>query len=405
MKDSIRAMQSQIDSLLFKEGSFSAIGWLLSEGHLDYSDYQHWRKDGKAYLEDYFKTELPELITRLRRAEEYANKLKLESFHLSYYSALDQEPLRVCRSEANERLLTTGYQPARNRVQTDLFFDSAPLLLQQNLKRAIADQQSDLIPGLLMQLKSLAPEKSLAFEHLLLEQEQLRLCLNPGKRIETLQNRLTPTAFEVLGSLANDFLIPFWQQLSLDLSGRPFDPANPELHSSFTAFKALQWQQVIDAIAREENWPAQPLLLFRYAEACFKLNREVSGLEKWFKLFLDVPEYAERMLADTSNFLLRSDWRNFNELEPDLEARFFPAWAVLIKPALAVIEVDTDAENPACRALQMIRDLANSAQQGITEHTIQLRAKLRQDFPNLFVHYMAASASSKRARGTITKDS
>ena len=51
-----RLIQNQVDFILFEEGSFAPLNWLLREGHLDYNEYLNWRKGKSTYLEDYFKT-------------------------------------------------------------------------------------------------------------------------------------------------------------------------------------------------------------------------------------------------------------------------------------------------------------------------------------------------------------
>lgn len=387
MSNSIKTIQNQVDAILFEEGSFSAIAWLLREGFLDYADYLNWRKGGIGYLEDHFKTALPEIMASLKLAQHYAEKLKLEVVGQPYAS-INQQVLNICRSSANEAILNRVYQPAENRIQMDLFFDSAPVLAAQDLTRAIVDQRDEDITRLLAQVQSLAPEKYESFNRLLAQQKQLLHYPDTRSKIEFLLNTMTPLAFSVLGRFANDFLTPYWQQLSLKLSGRRFEAAYPEDHLSFTAFRAFQWQEVIAAIEREADWNKQPDLLYRYAEAGFKLNKEAAGLENWFRLFMLFPDYAERLVAGTGNYLLLSDWRNFSELDPELGTVFFPAWAVLKKPALAKITMAIDAENIGNDSLQLISGLA--ACTGINESAINLRAKLRQQNPSLFIHYMAA---------------
>ncbi len=341
-------------------------------------------------MEDHFKSPTPEVIAKLRLAQRCAEKLKLDSF-CEPYSSITLQPLRVCRSETDELLFTTVYQPARNRQQTDLFFDSAPVFATQNLIRAIVDQRIDAIPGCLSHLRSLDREKCSSFERLLAEHEQCTCYPETGTKIDYLKNILSPTAFEVLGRFASDFLIPCWQQLSRELALRKFDAGMPDDHLSFTAFRALEWRDVVASVENEENWKNQPILLFRHAEACFKANQEAQGLESWFQLFLDFPEKAERMVGDTGNFLLVCDWMNFNDLDPGLEPAFFPAWTVLKKPALAKITVALNEENSAGQALQMIRALVGRTDNAITQNTLHVRARLRHLNPNLFVHYMAAN--------------
>ena len=123
MSDQI--IQNQVDLILFEEGKFSVVNWLIKEGYVDYKDYQNWRKGDSPYLEDHFKVTIQAIIADLEVVRSYARKLKLDSIHRAYTSGSDQI-LHFCRSPANEIIFTTDYEPARNRVQMDLFFDSAP---------------------------------------------------------------------------------------------------------------------------------------------------------------------------------------------------------------------------------------------------------------------------------------
>jgi hypothetical protein len=388
MSESIQSIQSQVDSILFEQGSFSGIAWLIKVGHLDYTDYLNWRNGKVGYLENHFKTTLPEIIASLTLAQHYAEKLNLDAVYQPYAS-IDQKALNICRSPANELIFSTVYQPAENRIQMDLFFDSAPILVVQDLIKAIVDSRDNDISMLMAQLRSLALETYTSFERLLAQQIQLRNCPTTKSKIEFLLDTMTPLAFILLGRFANDFLTPFWQQLSLELSGQRFDADSPEDHVSFTAFTSFQWQEVIDAIESETDWNNQPMLLYRYAEACFKLNKEAEGLENWFRLTMLFPESAERLIIGTDNYLLLSDWRNFNELDPELDTLFFPAWTVLKKPALAKIKVKIDDENIGYDTFQLICGLAMCANNDINETTINYRARLRQQNPSLFSHYMA----------------
>ena len=36
-------IHNQVDLILFEEGIFSVINWLLREGYLDFIDYRKWR--------------------------------------------------------------------------------------------------------------------------------------------------------------------------------------------------------------------------------------------------------------------------------------------------------------------------------------------------------------------------
>ena len=386
-----QTIHNQVDLMLFEEGKFSVLNWLLRVGYLDYNDYQNWRKGEIPYLEDHFKATAPAIIADLEIARRYAEKLKLES-SLHSYTSVTNQPLRFCRFPANEIIFTTDYEPAQNRIQTDLFFDSAPACATNNLVRAIINKRADDVLHLMSQLKSLAPEKHQKFEYLLtLQDEMTSLGNTSNRKIKLLLQSITPLAFEVFGQFAHDFLTPLWHELSVEVADRCFDAELPEDHLSFTAFKGFQWQQVLSSINREAEWIKEPVLLFRYGEACFKLNKELEGLESWFRLFLAFPNVAETVVKSTCNRLLLDDWRQFNELDPELEPTFFPAWVVLNKPALAKNVFSADCAGAGKASLQLMCSLVEKKENGVNESIIKLRARLQQQNPKLFIHYMAAN--------------
>lgn len=80
------------------------------------------------------------------------------------------------------------------------------------------------------------------------------------------------------------------------------------------------------------------------------------------------------------------DWQYFSELDPELEPSLFPAWMVMNKPALAKNTVLSDRESN--EFLQLIENLVCTTNSKINETVIQLRARLQNNSPALFVHYM-----------------
>ena len=378
-------IRNQFDVILFEEGCFSPLNWLLREGHLDYGDYEKWRKGKSAFLEDYFKKPIAEIITDLQRTQDYAAALKLESLSHTYTSTTSQ-PLYFSRSPANELIFTTVYEPAKDRVQTDLFFDSAPTCTAHDLIRAIIDKRSHDIAVLLAKLKPSSPEKHQQFVRLLAFENKMQSKETGVQKIALLNQVVTPLAFNILGRFAHDFLTPLWHKFSVEIADRHFEAEAPEYHLSFTAFKGFQWQQVLSSIDRERDWVKQPLLIFRYAEACFKLNKEREGIANWFSLFIRYPETAVRLIDNTCNRLMFSDWQYFSELDPELEPSLFPAWMVMNKPALAKNTVRSDRKSN--ESLQLIEALVCTAHSEIDETVIHLRARLQHNSPALFVHYM-----------------
>ena len=79
------------------------------------------------------------IIASLKLARDYAEKLNLEAT-CQPFTSIGQKTLTICRSQVNEVILTTSYQPAEKRVQMDLFFDSAPILAARELTMAIVDR-------------------------------------------------------------------------------------------------------------------------------------------------------------------------------------------------------------------------------------------------------------------------
>jgi hypothetical protein len=386
-------IQNQVDFILFEEGCFSPLNWLLKEGHLDYNEYLNWRKGSFNYLEDHFKTSIATTITTLKEVENYAKSLKLKPVKQSYTSTTDQ-PLYFSRTPAYEHMFTTIFEPAHNRMQMDLFFDSADACAISDLIKAIIDRRGTDIPTLLEKLHTLNPAKHLKFIQLLgFEQKIGQSQISSAKKIALMLQKITPLSSEILGRFAHDFLIPLWSKLSEQMTEQHFNAEVPENHLSFTAFKGFQWQQVLLSVEREKNWHNHPPLIFRYAESCFKLHKERDGVDNWFKLFTQFPAEAERLIKKSENRLMRSDWQNFSELDPELESTLFPAWVVINKPSLAKNNIISGISRNG--SLLLIEKLVCNNNKEINNKVVLLRRQLQQNNPSLFFHYMRAISADQ----------
>ena len=390
-----RIIQNQVDLILFEEGSFSPLTWLLREGHLDYGDYQMWKKGEVDYLDSCFKTSVSNILSDLELVKNYSRVLKLESFQQSYLSSEGQQ-LSFSRCPESELIYTTVFEPADNRVQMDLFFDSSSACTENDLITAIINNRNEDITKLLARLKDIDFVKYHRFKTLLSIQNKFRSSSESGDwKRQLLEDQLIPLAFELLGRFGHDFLTPLWQIISTDIAGQNFDPGDPRNHLSYTAFKSFQWQDVLSSVQRETDWLKQPLLLFRYAEACFKLQNELEGLEKWFMLFMIYFAEAEQNIDKTCNRLLLADWQFFRELDPELDTLLFPAWMLLNKPALAKHAFVFDSECDGDESFHLISQLLFCAEGGLSEEAIQLRAKLKLKNPGLFIHLMKTVEDEK----------
>ena len=385
-------IQNQVDFILFEEGCFSPLNWLIREGHIDYSNYLKWKSGESLYLEDHFITPSATLIKTLEQARDYAIQLKLNPFRQAYASTNDQE-LYFCRSPANNFIFNHIYEPTNDRIQMDLFLDSADICTQSDLKSAIINKRHSEVTDLLAKLETLNPDKYQQFSQLLaFEKKVIRSRISGDKKIAFLLQTLTPLTLELLGRFSHDFLTPLWQKISLDITDKHFDSTKPEFHLSFTASKCFQWQQVLTSIEQEKNWQEHPLLIFRYAESYFKLNKELEGITNWFHLFLLFPIDAENLIKNSGNHLLLADWLHFTELEPELETSLFPAWMIISKPALANNKaISTVIQNDA---VLLITHLIDNKKAGLNKKMIHLRAELKKSHPPLFTHYMRAYSAT-----------
>ncbi len=372
-------IQNQFDLLLFEEGCFTPLNWMLRVGHLDYAFYLKWKKGEIDCLEDELITPYGKIISALEEMKEYAALLQLDSYQ-NCYELADNQALKFCHSSIDAAFFTTIYEPAQDRIQMDLFFDSAQAVTISDLIKAISERQSTKIEDLLINLEYSDLEKHKQFSQILAdEKEILQGASTSAEKIKTLQS-LTPQAYEHLHRFAHDFLTPLWHKLSEELAGMVFDPKMPEHHQSYTASKGFQWKKVIESIEQEKNWIEHPILLFRYVESCFKLNKEAEGIRLWLSLFIKFPKQAVQLIKKSGSSVMLTNWQYFTELDPELEPSLFPAWIVMGTPALAKYAL-LDNDQP----LQLITSLVSGTQDEIN---IDLRAKLQQTAPDLFTHYM-----------------
>jgi len=129
----------------------------------------------------------------------YASLLKLEASRETYLS-IDNRPLQICRLSVHEPIFTTIYEPAHDRIQMDLFYDSADTCALTNLISAIVEGRKLDVPGLMAKLAPLNPDKYIQLNHLLgFEQKLTQTKLSSEEKIELTTDKITPLAFELLG--------------------------------------------------------------------------------------------------------------------------------------------------------------------------------------------------------------
>lgn len=381
------AIHHQVDQLLLEQGRFSPIAWLLANGHLDYADYIDWRNGVIGILETCFNVPREQIVDQLHIAMHYARSLGLEETSGAYFST-DRNELTISRNTGHDLLYKTEFEPPQHRLQMDIFFDSAPIYAETELIEAIITRNTRKIPELLDSLRIYDHGAYENYQRLIEYDKKFNShVLSVPQKLAVLDEELMPLAMRLLQGEAIHYLTPLWKNLSAGLAEQPFDPGEPKLHASYAAIKAFDWHEVIASIDRDSNRLEQPILLFRYAEACFKTNREVTGLEHWLQLFLLHDEHAEQLITQTGHPLLRDDWLRFMELDPELETRFFPSWLLLIKPALARHDFELDGASEEHRAFNLLKRLNSN---DLESNSITLRSELQNLNPDLFRHFMAS---------------
>lgn len=380
----------QVDQLLFEEGRFSPVSWLLANGFLEYGDYVNWRNGLIDSLDSCFIRQRDTIITQLKAAQRYAVSLGFESVVVAYTST-DQRVLLISCNPADDLIFKTDFEPAHDRMQLDLFFDSTPVCTENELITALIAGNVQEIDIYLDKLNRYDDRKHQDFKQLI----ELGCRIKSGslsiqQKVAVLEEEMMPLSLKLLRGESLRFLTPLWRTLSDSLNGYAFRPQVPNVHISYTAAKAFQWQDVVSSIEQEPKWLENPLLLFRYAEASFKLNRELTGFTAWFQIFLSDAEEAEQLIKKTAHSLLSADWRRFQDLDPELETRFFPAWLLLIKPALARHDYKLTGDSEGCQAFSLVKQLMILPRERTGNASLSLRAELKMLNPGIFDHFIRA---------------
>ncbi len=145
----------------------------------------------------------------------------------------------------------------------------------------------------------------------------------------------------------------------------------------------------LTAVEAEPQWRDRPLLLMRHAAANGRLRKHQQAIEDLFQLCWRFPQQAALPAIEWSGDTHRA-WDRFLELDPELEVTAFPAWLLIIRPALAGWLPQPDADAPeAYRLLYGLQREQGGRPGSPDAGELRLRGKLLQLDPVLFKHYIA----------------
>ena len=338
MNQADKETREAVDRLLFEQGAYTPLELLLAEGRLLYADYEAWRGGQCDYLEDRLFGDPGQSHDLLQRAEDYAKALGLAPEPQRYVSGGTQpgQCLRFSAASAPQRCFHTGYRKDDAVAQLDLLMDSAGVTLANGIIRALVQQDGVEARRLLERLFETDPghHQLGGLERLVAAGNLTSPLQHVAVELTQLQQELCPLAEEILGPGARHFLAPQWRRLTQALLDVDFDPDNPQLHSSYSALRSEDWEQVTASVEATSAWQQQPVLLRRHARACGRLHRDSQAVSDWFHLCWRFPDQAAS-IGDEGELQWRRSWQRFLELDQDLPNRDFPAWVLIDQPGLA----------------------------------------------------------------------
>ncbi len=390
-------IQAVVDELLLDFGRYEPLELLQREGRLLYADYEAWRGGEVESLDDLLMGAADAIKQQLQLAAAYAGSLGLvaQTEDYSGWGQADGERLKLHSDPVMNQMLGQVWRPAEDRPQLDLFMDSPAVSLGNGIREALVNRDPQTAARLLEQLYDVdAGYAELAsLERLVAAQQHLS---EPVTDIEAelamLRDEIAPMANTLLKSRARDLLAPMWRRLSESLRGQPFNAAQPEYHSSYTAAQAGDWPLVRETVEAEPDWQSEPLLLGRHIEACRRTNDELASQTSCLRLCWQFPEQAGSILKSAPSALMRNEWAAFQELDPPLPTEKFPAWLLIQYPALSISlpRAFEDIDANVCHEYQLLHQLQSQPGE-LDDIHIAMRKALKESNPALFEQYMARS--------------
>lgn len=370
-----------VDRLLLEQGRLEPLELLLAAGLLVYEDYEAWRMGSRPNIQGALGGAPADVAELLERAGRYCAGQRLAAMPSEHrgWGALD-ETLCVGDHERLARACASVFAPPPDRPQLDLFQDSTALLLEEEIRQALAERRTDRAREQVARLMQQDPRH----RHMrgFLRLIQVIDDSDTASLQERLQELLSiePLARELVGHRDRDFLAPLWSALAEILAGRSFEPRTPMLHASFAWARAGRWNAAREAVEAEPAWRDEPLLLLAHAEACWYLRDKGAARLDWKWLCWEHPLEAERVFSSPRlpDRRLADFWNGFGDLDPPLDTEDFPAWLLLQEPVAAASidpgSVPADEHGGAYRLLQRL--VAGDAD-------IELRRELSEIHPQL----------------------
>ncbi|MFM0515053.1 hypothetical protein [Paraburkholderia sp. RL17-373-BIF-A] len=211
-----------------------------------------------------------------------------------------------------------------------------------------------------------------------------------------LEDEVVPAARRVLpAQTGHAWLAPCWRALADRAATLAFLRADADSHSAPLWLLAGDWAAASEAAQSIESWWRIPAPLAWITEARYRAQ----GLDAAWPLLAELAWLAPArfaallpVLGDASLDALRrrfdAEFPGTGEVDDDA---WFPAWLLVIKPALAgrLAEARVQREQAASRATALLGEILRREHEGDQHELVSLREELSRLHAGLFDAYMA----------------
>ncbi len=326
-----------IEGHLSQQGRFCLLDWLLSDNHLLYSDYEAWRYGQRDSLDNMMQFDQETLPGLLADAEKYCRELGLVADPQIYYRWNEDKKIVLVASEddlRNQQLTQLWLRP-QDQPQLDLFLDNSSQVAESALLEALGGRQFKAAQTLLQNFAELNSECGRLGGYQDLINYGLHILANARieavdleRELKGLKQEVRPLALDILGQRARDYLSFAWRRVAESLRGLPFDPMQPEYHTSFMLFQIPDYPAVIESLQSVENLYQHPVLLERLALSHGALHQNEAALLAWCQLMECDADFAEDSMEQHRWRMAYSLWQDFWEVSDDWSHQLFPAYVL-----------------------------------------------------------------------------
>jgi hypothetical protein len=288
--------------------------------------------------------------------------------------------------------------------QLDIFADSRDMMLRNDVLEAL--QRRDVVPArsALERLASDYPDDGALAAMTMLVRELERaptasFADHAALAVECRQDEVVPAARRVLpAQTVQSWLAPCWRALARRAESLPFRATDAGHHAANHAaplwLLAGEWDAASAAVEGIESWWRIPAPLAWMTEARYRTG----GLDAAWPLLAELawlaPARFEALLAVLGDASLDTLRRCFDGEFPGTgevdDYAWFPAWLLVVKPALAgyLSEARVQRNQGASRAMALLGEILRREHEGDQHELVNLRQDLSRLHAGLFDVYM-----------------